>query len=107
MTPYMTTMNVSLTDDQAKFIDSMTNRLGFANRSEFLRALLRHAQTNVSFTKEVLTCPSPPFLSARFNESHKDRVWCHRPGNILGVELSSDKEGVISQFDRFDQFSVR
>lgn len=68
----MTTMNVSLTEEQARFIDNMTDKLGFANRSEFLRALLRRAQTDVRFTKEARTWPfmSPSTKSrARILES--------------------------------------
>ena len=39
----MKTMNISLTAEQAKFIDKTTKNYGFANRSEFIRALLRFA----------------------------------------------------------------
>jgi len=38
---YMKTINVSLTTEQFDFVDSTTAKLGFANRSEFVRAILR------------------------------------------------------------------
>lgn len=37
----MKTVNISLTLEQAKAIDQATNHLGFANRSELFRALIR------------------------------------------------------------------
>ena len=37
----MKTVNISLTAEQAKFVDNTTKNYGFANRSEFVRALLR------------------------------------------------------------------
>ncbi len=37
----MNTMNISVTSDQVKLVDSLTQKLSFANRSEFFRALLR------------------------------------------------------------------
>lgn len=37
----MSTVNVSLPKEQINFIDKLVNRYGFANRSEFIRALIR------------------------------------------------------------------
>lgn len=37
----MSTVNISITSDQVKFVDEMTKQMDFANRSEFFRALLR------------------------------------------------------------------
>ena len=37
----MQTVNISLTGDQLKNVDSLTIEHGFANRSEFFRSLLR------------------------------------------------------------------
>ena len=34
-------MNISLTEKQTVLVDQLTDRLGFANRSEFFRSLLR------------------------------------------------------------------
>ncbi len=37
----MRTVNISLTEDQTKMVDQAVINLGFANRSEFFRTLLR------------------------------------------------------------------
>ena len=37
----MSTMNISITDDQAKLVDKLTQEYDFANHSEFFRAILR------------------------------------------------------------------
>lgn len=37
----MNTVNISLTSDQVKLVDTLTKTLDFANRSEFFRALVR------------------------------------------------------------------
>lgn len=37
----MQTVNISLTSDQLKNVDSLAAKHGFANRSEFFRSLLR------------------------------------------------------------------
>ena len=37
----MKTVNISLTEDQTKMVDQAVINLGFANRSEFFRTLLR------------------------------------------------------------------
>ncbi len=37
----MKTVNISLTPEQAKYVDKTTKTAGFANRSEFIRAVLR------------------------------------------------------------------
>lgn len=37
----MKTVNISLTEDQTKMVDQAVISLGFANRSEFFRTLLR------------------------------------------------------------------
>ena len=37
----MTTVNISITDDQAKFVDRISTKFNFSNRSEFFRAVLR------------------------------------------------------------------
>lgn len=37
----MNSVNVSLTSEQVKLVDSLTSIYGYANRSEFFRAILR------------------------------------------------------------------
>jgi len=40
----MTTVNISITNDQAKFIDQISAKYKFGNRSELFRSLLRLVQ---------------------------------------------------------------
>ncbi len=54
----MKTINISITPDQAQFVDKTTKAYGFANRSEFLRAVLRFAsKTNPELLKQVSDAP--------------------------------------------------
>ncbi len=54
----MKTVNISLTAEQAKFVDQTTKNYGFANRSEFVRALLRFAaKTNPELIDQASEAP--------------------------------------------------
>lgn len=53
----MKTVNISLTDEQAKMIDKTTKTYGFANRSEFVRAVLRLIKTDKSLLEKAATTP--------------------------------------------------
>lgn len=48
----MRTINISVTDDQRKLVDRLVAKLGFANRSEFFRTLLRRITTNPELAEE-------------------------------------------------------
>ncbi|OGY16286.1 MAG: hypothetical protein A2785_01705 [Candidatus Chisholmbacteria bacterium RIFCSPHIGHO2_01_FULL_49_18] len=48
----MRTINISVTDDQRKLVDRLVTKLGFANRSEFFRTLLRRITTNPELVEE-------------------------------------------------------
>ena len=37
----MQTINISVTDEQRRFVDELVNTLGFANRSELFRTVIR------------------------------------------------------------------
>ena len=74
----MSTINISLTDEQVKLVNTLTDTLGFANRSEFFRAVLRRLAASKSATDEVAVWPfvSPPEKStkkivAEFKKSKK------------------------------------
>ena len=53
----MTTVNVSLTSPQVEWIDQMSDKLGFANRSEFVRSLLRFVSGRPDLLSGVETFP--------------------------------------------------
>jgi|CXWL01.1.fsa_nt_gi Arc/MetJ-type ribon-helix-helix transcriptional regulator len=53
----MTTFNISLTDEQAKLVDELTIRHGFASRSEFFRAMLRRVSVQPKVALEAAIWP--------------------------------------------------
>lgn len=60
----MKTINISITPDQAQFVDKTTKAYGFANRSEFLRAVLRFVhKTNPQLLKQVSDAPFAPAVA--------------------------------------------
>jgi len=61
----MTTVNISITDQQNQFINQITAEFGFDNRSEFFRNLIRLIQFKPDLISQVSTFPfqSPPTRS--------------------------------------------
>ncbi len=62
----MSTINISLTSDQVKHVDVLQTQFGFANRSEFFRALLRYVLGDTAKIAEVARFPfSTPSVKSR------------------------------------------
>lgn len=53
----MRTINISLTRDQFEAIERLNRRLGFANRSEFFRAILRFILKKPEIITEATAFP--------------------------------------------------
>lgn len=53
----MTTVNISLTDEQAQFVDACVTAYGFANRSEFFRTMIRKISADNKLIHPVSTHP--------------------------------------------------
>jgi len=53
----MATINVSITNDQAKFIDQLAQKFNFDNRSELIRSLIRLVQFQPKLIDEVISFP--------------------------------------------------
>lgn len=51
----MNTVNISLTSDQVKLVDTLTKTLDFANRSEFFRALVRLVERKPQVLNQSVT----------------------------------------------------
>lgn len=68
-------MNISLPAEQISFIDNLTSRYGFANRSELVRSvfrLLKH-QPEILAKESILEFKSPPIRSrARIMKDFKE-----------------------------------
>jgi len=62
----MTTVNISITDDQAKFVDQISSKYNFSNRSELFRSLLRMVQQQPELIKQSSVLPfQPPSTRSR------------------------------------------
>ncbi len=60
----MKTVNISLTQDQFEGVEALTKRMGYANRSEFFRSLLRYALRKPEvFESEEIVLEAPPTRS--------------------------------------------
>lgn len=53
----MTTVNISITNDQADFIDQISTKYKFGNRSELFRSLLRLVQYQPELISRMATFP--------------------------------------------------
>jgi AraC-like DNA-binding protein len=53
----MTTVNISITDNQAKFIDKLAKDYNFDNRSELIRSFIRLFQFQPQLINEVIGFP--------------------------------------------------
>lgn len=53
----MSTINISLPAEQVNFIDSLTQQYGFANRSEFIRSLIRLIKHQPAIMSQASTFP--------------------------------------------------
>ena len=63
----MTTVNLSLTSDQLKWIDQSAQQFGFANRSEFVRNLIRFVsqRADLLFHSQTFPFSSPSTRSKK------------------------------------------
>lgn len=53
----MTTINISITDDQAKFIDQVAKEFNFDNRSELIRSFIRLVQFQPKLINKAISFP--------------------------------------------------
>lgn len=92
----MKTVNISLTLEQAKAIDLATNNLGFANRSELFRALIR------TFLRkpEVLVNKDSPMQSPNTKSARKVLTGFKETGKYSKTFLK-DLEGGLRDSDYF------
>ena len=62
----MTTMNISVTKEQAKFVDQIAKKFNFGNRSELFRSLLRLVQQQPNLMAQSSVLPfQPPSTRSR------------------------------------------
>ena len=77
----MRTINISVTEEQRNFVDQMVGKLGFANRSEFFRTIVRMIKANPKVIEEPRVVQLSPSAIKRYNkiiddiESGKEPVY--------------------------------
>lgn len=93
----MKTVNISLTEDQTKMVDQAVVNLGFANRSEFFRTLLR------VFNKkpEVLEETSNFLIKGPDTKSAKEIVESFRATSKYSEEFLKDLEEGLTDSNYF------
>ena len=64
-------MNISLPDEHISFIDELIARYGFANRSEFVRSIVRFLRRKPQIVDEVVDVP---FVAAPRNQSIREII---------------------------------
>lgn len=65
----MQNVNINLTTKQAKLVDQSTENYGFANRSEFFRAILRYIflhSPQILSELDAVTFEEPPTRDSRY-----------------------------------------
>jgi hypothetical protein len=62
----MTTVNISITNNQSKAIDAFTKKYDFENRSEFFRTFIRYLIINPHIIEQAVEYPfEEPFTRSR------------------------------------------
>jgi Arc/MetJ-type ribon-helix-helix transcriptional regulator len=93
----MATVNLSLTSDQLKWIDQTSGKFGFANRSEFIRSLIRFISQREDLLPSAQTCPfiSPPITDK------KEIIKSFQNTGKYSRKFLSDLEAGLSRSDLF------
>lgn len=93
----MTTVNLSLTNDQLKWIDESAGKLGFANRSEFVRNIIRF----ISQRSDLLASAySYPFISPSTSKK-SEIISAFKKTGKYSSDFLSDLESGLSRSDYF------
>ena len=95
----MTTVNISLTNEQLAWINKKTADLGFANRSEFVRNVLRFLAKRSDLLMDVSDCP---FVSPVTKNKAKIMKEFARTGKY-SKEFLADLEKGLSGSTYFDR----
>lgn len=89
----MSTVNISLPKEQVNFIDKLVSQYSFANRSEFIRALIRLLAFKPEIIKETATFP---FTIPSERSSEKILTDFKKTGKYSSEFLKDLKEGLRS-----------
>lgn len=99
-TCHMTTINISITDDQAKFIDQTAKKFNFENRSELIRSFIRLFQFQPKLVEENLIFPFVEPSTRSRSEIYNALV---ETGQYSKGFLKDIKEGLKDSKDFFNK----
>lgn len=93
----MSTVNISLPQKQADFIDLLVDKYGFANRSEFIRSIIRLVIYKPELIETVTTFP---FVTPR-EKSTRKIISAFYKTKKYSKDFLKDLEEGLSQSDYF------
>lgn len=99
----MRTINISVTEEQRNFVDQLVDKLGFANRSELFRTVIRMVKANPKVIEEPRVVQLSPKAIKRYNkiiddiESGREPVYEARDVKELLAHLYGAKSPVQSK----------
>ena len=102
----MQTINISVTDEQRRFVDELVSKLGFANRSEFFRTILRRVKVSPNIVEEPKPVQLSPNAVKRYNKmiddigSGKTLLYKAEGVNDLLDQLYGRKSPVLSSVSK-------
>ncbi len=95
----MSTINISLPSEQVSLVDKLVLAYGFANRSEFIRSLLRLISHNPDLVKSAATFP---FVSSR--EKSKEKILAEfKKTNKYSPQFLADLKEGLNSSDFFEK----
>ena len=95
----MSTINISLPKEQVNLIDQLVKKFSFANRSEFIRALIRLLMHKEEIISEVATFPFIPPKT----KSKKEIITAFRKTKRYSKEFLRDLEEGLNESDYFKE----
>ena len=93
----MKTVNISLTEDQTKMVDQAVINLGFANRSEFFRTLLRIFNRKPEVLEEASDFP----MKGPDTKSSKKVMESFKATGLYSQDFLKDLEEGLAASDYF------
>ncbi len=93
----MSTVNISLPEKQANFIDMLVVKYGFANRSEFIRSIIRLVVYKPNLVEDAATFP---FMIPK-EKSTKKIMASFSKDNRYSKEFLKDLKEGLNQSDYF------
>jgi len=94
----MATVNISITNDQARFVDQISSRYKFGNRSELFRSLIRLIQHRPELINQAATFPFQIPSTKNQSEVLKDFV----KTGLYSSEFIKDLENGIKESRYFE-----